>query len=149
MFGRKSQKIRDLERLVRVRTGERDEAHGDYKAAHADVRSLAQQLATEQKTTRALRTRLAKSEQGRRNLLGLLAHHRDTGPYGQLTVIRTRLDRALRACARYRDAESKLARQNALLQNSYDHAVGLDSPAIEDGARWQERRPDKARGIVL
>ncbi|MEU6758018.1 hypothetical protein [Streptomyces sp. NPDC046685] len=45
MFNRKNQQIRDLERLVRVRTAERDEAWGDYKALHADLRYLASQLA--------------------------------------------------------------------------------------------------------
>lgn len=238
MFSRKTQKIRDLERLVRVRTAERDESRGDYKAAHADIRHLAQQLVEEQRVTRDLRARLAKSEQGRRNLLGLLAHHRDTGPYGQLKVVRARLDRALRACARYRaqipatrpvehsdelwslvdwslwgsgigdvfreqladqfiqaitaeqhetalrliqawtnsgrtplgrrryedqqarlhralracaryrDNEAKLARHAARLQERLDHAVGLDSPALDEGALWQDRRHDKVKGVV-
>ncbi|MFI8278561.1 hypothetical protein ACIGBH_27545 [Streptomyces sp. NPDC085929] len=59
-----------------------------------------------------------------------------------------RLHRALRACARYRDNESKLTRLAAQLQNSYDRAVGLNSPAVEDGTAWQARRHDKIRGFA-
>ncbi|MET9465838.1 hypothetical protein ABZY44_13725 [Streptomyces sp. NPDC006544] len=94
MFG-KAQKIRDLERLVRVRTAERDEARGDYKAAHADLRYLVQQLADQE------------------------------------------------------SASKDLARHAARLQERLDHAVGLDSPALDAGARWQERRHDKVKGVAL
>ena len=55
-----------------------------------------------------------------------------------------RLTRALRACARYRQENALLAGRLAALQNSYDHAVGLDDPDIETGMKWQERRNDKA-----
>ncbi|MFJ3173762.1 hypothetical protein ACIPJK_23685 [Streptomyces roseus] len=93
MFGSKTQQIRNLERLVRVRTAERDEARGDYKAAHADIRHLAG-------TIRRLEDKLARSERGRRNLRELLTRHRDSMSRGMAT--QARLDRALRACARYR-----------------------------------------------
>ncbi|MFF4661979.1 hypothetical protein [Streptomyces sp. NPDC001282] len=49
-----------------------------------------------------LTAQLTKSEQGRRNLRGLLEHHRDQGSLGILRTTRTRLARALKACARYR-----------------------------------------------
>ncbi|MEU9760257.1 hypothetical protein AB0D98_10915 [Streptomyces sp. NPDC047987] len=49
-----------------------------------------------------LTAQLTKSEQGRRNLRGLLEHHRDQGSLGILHATRTRLSRALKACARYR-----------------------------------------------
>lgn len=59
-----------------------------------------------------------------------------------------RLDRALRACARYRQTETKLARRIAELQARHDHAVGLDSPALDAGALWQDRRHDKIKGFA-
>jgi len=62
----------------------------------------------EQAYTAHLRTTLAKSEQGRRNLRGLLEHHRDQGSLGILRTTRTRLTRALMACARYRAEIARL-----------------------------------------
>jgi hypothetical protein len=54
-----------------------------------------------------------------------------------------RLGRAIRACARYRADAMVLRHQLAVARAQYDHAVGLDSPALDDGARWQERRTDR------
>ncbi|WP_329047079.1 hypothetical protein [Streptomyces sp. NBC_01422] len=62
----------------------------------------------EQAHSAGLRAKLAKSEQGRRNLRGLLEHHRDQGSLGILRTTRTRLTRALRACARYRAEVARL-----------------------------------------
>lgn len=54
-----------------------------------------------------------------------------------------RLARAIRACARYRADAMALRHQLAVARAQYDHAVGLDSPALDEGARWQERRTDR------
>lgn len=68
-----------------------------------------------------------------------------------------RLMRALRACARYRAESAALRREVARyrvsaaadarradsLQAAYDHAVGLDSPALDMGVHWQQRRSDR------
>ncbi|MER6607340.1 hypothetical protein ABT282_15860 [Streptomyces sp. NPDC000927] len=62
-----------------------------------------------------LTAQLTKSEQGRRNLRGLLEHHRDQGSLGILRTTRTRLARALKACARYR-AEITEQAARALVQ---------------------------------
>ncbi|MBW1603442.1 hypothetical protein JJV70_15280 [Streptomyces sp. JJ66] len=43
--------------------------------------------------------------------------------------------------ARLRDLEAA----HAALQARYDAAVGLDSPEVEAGRSWQERRPDRAK----
>ncbi|MFJ1865494.1 hypothetical protein ACIOD1_12765 [Streptomyces sp. NPDC088097] len=40
MFGRKSQKIANLERLVRIRTAELADTREDYKALRGDVRDI-------------------------------------------------------------------------------------------------------------
>ncbi|THA82768.1 hypothetical protein [Streptomyces sp. A0592] len=59
-----------------------------------------------------------------------------------------RLHRALRACARYRADEARLTRHAAGLQARYDHAVGIDHPDVDAGARWQETRIDRRKGVV-
>jgi hypothetical protein len=58
MFGRKSQKIRNLERLARIRTAERDEALGDLRAARYAARKTASLFAADpipERLARALR----------------------------------------------------------------------------------------------
>ncbi|MEU2180252.1 hypothetical protein [Streptomyces thermolilacinus] len=70
-------------------------------AEQALTTAVRQRKAAEDRA-RAAEARLAKSEQGRRNLRGLLDHHRGMGFLGILKATRNRLDRALRACARYR-----------------------------------------------
>lgn len=42
----------------------------------------------------------------------------------------------------------RVSRRADRLQAQYDDAVGLNSSAISDGARWQERRHDKPRPAV-
>lgn len=59
---------------------------------------------------------------------------------GQLEA---RLARALRACARYRADNARLERREQHLQQRLDDAVGLTSPAFDQGAHWQARRADK------
>ncbi|MBW5420232.1 hypothetical protein GKQ77_01435 [Streptomyces sp. BG9H] len=59
-----------------------------------------------------------------------------------------RIDRLARACARYRVALAAETRRADQLQARLDDALGLTSPAVEAGASWQERRPDKIGGLV-
>lgn len=59
------------------------------------------------------------------------------------------LERALEDCAQARADEAKVTARLAVVQQAYDHAVGLDSPAYDADARWQERRPDKVKGAAL
>lgn len=54
-----------------------------------------------------------------------------------------RLARALRGCARYRAEAVALRRQLAAARAAYDHSVGLDAPALDEGAHWQRRREDR------
>jgi hypothetical protein len=91
---------------------------GDCDAA--EVMELAEELAEERTLHQAtiaerdrLRAKLARSEQGRRNLRELLNHHRDMGPLGMRQQHRNRLDRALRACVRYRADRDRLATELA------------------------------------
>jgi hypothetical protein len=116
-----------------------DDARKVQRAALTTNARIAEQVVD----TTGLRDRLAKSEQGRRNLMGLLEHHRDMGALGLLRKSGDRLDRALRACARYRADNARLTRQVATLQGRLDNAVGLDAPSLDLGAKWQERRTDK------
>ncbi len=102
-------------RTARYRTAwqsarQRAEAYGEGILRHVAERDdYHNWLHQEQAATAALRKRLAKSEQGRRNLIGLLEHHRDMGSLGLLRQHRNRLERALRACARYRAEIAALA----------------------------------------
>ncbi|MER7814051.1 hypothetical protein [Streptomyces sp. NPDC096153] len=65
-----------------------------------------------------------------------------------------RLDRALRACARYRFELADTARylralerRTRLLEQQLDDALGLNSPEVAAGFLWQERRQDKRDGV--
>ncbi|MFE2323621.1 hypothetical protein ACFXD5_06805 [Streptomyces sp. NPDC059385] len=53
MFWKKAQQIRDLERLVRVRTGERDEALEDLRATRYEARRAAEFIDEQQATPAA------------------------------------------------------------------------------------------------
>ncbi|MFE7626059.1 hypothetical protein [Streptomyces sp. NPDC057509] len=57
--------------------------------------------------------------------------------------LRDRLSRALEACTRYRAEAAALRRELAAARAAYDHAVGLDSPALDLGRHWQQRRSDR------
>ncbi|WP_266390210.1 hypothetical protein [Streptomyces sp. NBC_01619] len=52
-----------------------------------------------------------------------------------------RLDRALRACARYRRAQRDRDRYIMILQRRLDDAVGLNSAVF-----WPKSSPDELRG---
>ncbi|NUH35312.1 hypothetical protein HUF15_00760 [Streptomyces samsunensis] len=68
---------------------------------------------------------------------------------GALDEMGARLDRALRACVRYRadvDGQARLIRSQQGLLN---HLYGLDTPAVAEGERWQQRRHDKTSGAKL
>jgi phosphatidylserine/phosphatidylglycerophosphate/cardiolipin synthase-like enzyme len=91
---------------------ERDEALKAADTERFNVIRLAGQATEARDETDALREKLARSEQGRRNLKGLLAHHRDTGYLGRLRQAHARLHRALRACASYR---AELAAQRIVM----------------------------------
>jgi len=56
-----------------------------------------------------------------------------------------RLDRMVRATARYRAALAAETRRADRLQARLDNALGLDHPAIDAGAQWQDRRTDKVK----
>ncbi|MEV5770128.1 hypothetical protein AB0L49_02490 [Streptomyces antimycoticus] len=78
-----------------------------------------------------------------------LERAREAAQDGALDEMGARLDRALRACARYRaevDGQARLIRnQQQLLDTFY----GLDTPAVAEGEHWQQRRHDKISGAKL
>lgn len=59
-----------------------------------------------------------------------------------------RLDRALKACLRYRIALRKSEKQARDLQARLDDLLGLNAPGIVAGALWQERRQDKPKQVA-
>lgn len=66
---------------------------------------------------------------------------------GNAPVTRRRLNRALRACARYRLKLATRAHIINHLQQQLDDALGLNTPEILAGTNWQKHRADK-RGLV-
>jgi len=59
-----------------------------------------------------------------------------------------RLDRALRACSRYRATIARRDQRIRHLERRQDQLLGLNQPAIRDGALWQERRTDKPKQVA-
>jgi len=121
------------------------------RSKHRDLQASYQHALTQLSTARAelanwkgsaLRTAGRNTTLSRRLDTALDTFHRD----GEYTVqLETRLARVLRACARYRAANRLLERDVARLQKRLDDALGLNTVAMEEGARWQERRPDLPR----
>lgn len=70
------------------------------------------------------------------------------GSATRASLMEHRLRRAVLVIVRLRHERAALERQLAALQFRYDTAVGLDSPALDEGARWQERRPDKPQAVA-
>jgi hypothetical protein len=104
---------------------QRDEARRDARAALAASHLAAGQFTD---TDEALdRVRLAKI--------------RDAVTY------RRRITRLLRTVAAYRSALTAETRRADRLQKAYDSAVGLDAPALDLGAQWQQRRTDKPAAV--
>lgn len=62
---------------------------------------------------------------------------------GYAARMEERLDRALKATARYLAAYHAEKRRADGLQTRLDHALGLNDPAVEAGQHWQARRTDK------
>lgn len=60
---------------------------------------------------------------------------------------RRRITRLIRTVATYRAALTTETRRGDRLQAAYDQAVGLDDPALDDGAQWQQRRTDKPAAV--
>lgn len=63
-------------------------------------------------------------------------------------AVERRLDRELKACARYRAALPKSEKQARDLQARLDDLLGLNAPGIVAGALWQERRTDKPKQVA-
>ncbi|MET8297430.1 hypothetical protein ABZW02_25730 [Streptomyces sp. NPDC005180] len=70
--------------------------------------------------------------------------------YQQAQASDTRRRRLLVACATYRAESANLralhyeqARRIRHLETQLDHALGVDSPAVDAGSNWQQRRADK------
>ncbi|MCP9205548.1 hypothetical protein [Streptomyces cucumeris] len=84
-----------------------------------------------------------------RRLTDQLERAHEAAQDGALDEMGGRLDRALRACARYRadaDGQARLIRSQ---QELLDRLYGLDTPAVAEGERWQERRHDRMKGVRL
>lgn len=67
----------------------------------------------------------------------------------QYVGLDNRLTRTVKACARYRAELAIRNRRIRHLEQRLDNLLGLDTPEIEAGARWQERRPDKPKETIL
>lgn len=95
-----------------------------------------------------LEKRLARSQQSRRNLRGLLEHHRDMGSLGMLRQHRNRLSRALRACARYRtevaELRTEVTKRQAYLETLRERA-GKNYGDAKKLRRWLDEERDAVK----
>lgn len=119
-----------------------------YRALRADYVRVLEQRDTARREHRAARTttRIAAGQfTNTDDALGRarLARIRDAVRYG------ARIDRLIRAVAALRTENAQLRRQVTAARAAYDNAVGLDSPALDEGAHWQERRSDKPRPTAV
>lgn len=60
---------------------------------------------------------------------------------------RQRIERLARTVVRLRQALTAETRRADRLQARLDNAVGLDDPALDLGAHWQQRRSDKPQAV--
>lgn len=65
-----------------------------------------------------------------------------------LAVLERRLERAVRACARYRTAGRREERRADRLQQRLDDACGLNRAEVAEGRNWQQTRQDGGRKRV-
>lgn len=120
IWGRKNRRIAELVARVEQLVEQRDEARRDAAA----VRGAAVRVAGRNTHLTERNERLTEAEQ---------QHDAD------LDAMAARLDRALRACARYRVEQTHRAN---LLQARLDDALDLNSPRVADGRHWQATRED-------
>jgi hypothetical protein len=118
-----------------------------------DLQARYQNLAADHEQ---LKEELASSRRATLRLAGNYTHLMETGEpmpmfsqpskvQRRLTQLEERLDRALKAAARYLCAYHAEKRRADQLQERYDAAVGLNTPAIAAGDSWQERREQRMR----
>ncbi|WWM24842.1 hypothetical protein QBW33_13250 [Streptomyces sp. B21-104] len=72
------------------------------------------------------------------------AHNEVTRQVALAEVRQADHDRIVAGLAADLAAETRRANR---LQKAYDNAVGLDAPALDAGAQWQDRRTDKAQAV--
>lgn len=124
-----------------------------WKRRIAELQARVEQLAEQRDEARAelVESRATVVRLAGRNtrLTELLEVAREAAQDGALDEMGRRLDRALRACARYRadaDGQARLIRSQ---QDLLDRLYGLDTPAVAEGERWQQRRHDRMPGVTL
>jgi hypothetical protein len=123
-----------LDENIRLRA-ERDTARQERDTAVVNRRQVVQQNAELDAANRRLHDR--NLELGRR-----ISALTESDPE-YLTALETRLDRALKACARYLAAFHTETRRANRLQARLDGLPGLNDPAVLAGVDWQKRRQDK------
>ncbi|MEV6081741.1 hypothetical protein AB0L80_42730 [Streptomyces sp. NPDC052069] len=118
-----------------------------YNALAADYERMREQRDEAQRTVRA-------TQSATRTAAGQFTAADDTLTRVRLArlhdavVFTGRIRRLIRAVSQYRAALTTETRRADRLQAAYDHATGLDRPALDDGAQWQTRREDKPRSEV-
>lgn len=148
---RRLREERDDLRAQIDRMRERAETAEATAKTETTAREIAIRVACEAETARqALARQLAETNaanirlDGRnRRLTEQLERAHEAANDGALDDIGRRLDRALRACARYRsdaDGQTRLIRSQ---QDLLDRLYGLNDPDVIAGEHWQHRRIDK------
>ncbi|MFJ1995267.1 hypothetical protein [Streptomyces asiaticus] len=141
MWGAKKRRIAELQDRVEQLVDERDAALRAVETERT-ARSIAVRQFCESETDKVRLT-------GRvRHLTELLANcGKQDG--AETRRLKTRLENMRAAVRKYRkemDGQARLIRnQQQLLDTFY----GLDTPAVAEGAQWQQRRHDRLPGVKL
>ncbi|MEU8473712.1 hypothetical protein [Streptomyces hygroscopicus] len=135
---------------------ERDDFRAQLDRMRDRAETAERTVETEQSARNIMARQLREADAANKRIHGRNVHlteqlerAREAAQDGALDEMGRRLDRALRACARYRadtDGQARLIRnQQQLLDTFY----GLDTPAIAEGQQWQQRRHDRLPGVKL
>lgn len=115
-------------------------AEGDLKTAVFNRKQVLRQLAEADAANR----RLA----GRNLELGVRLSAYAESDQEYLAGLERRLERVLRACARYRATVFGEQRRADVLQRHLDDACGLNRSEVAEGGNWQQTRQDGGRKRV-
>lgn len=128
-----------------------DDLHARYQDALERIEELAKELTDEQDARRLIACQYVDADTAARRvharnqrLLEQLEDAREAQQqHAGTRPLTARLNRALRACARYRIQVAARERMIRTQQKQLDAALGLNEPEITAGANWQKRRVDK------
>ncbi|MEU0808744.1 hypothetical protein [Streptomyces sp. NPDC005970] len=129
---------------------ERDDLRAQLNRMRERAETAESTVETEQFARNTMARQFAEADAANRRLHGRnvrlteqLERAHEAAQDGALDEMGRRLDRALRACARYRTEADGQARLIRSQQDLLDRLYGLNDPDVIAGEHWQHRRIDK------